>query len=144
MLPVAPLVANSQHVVFDDKVDFSHLQTFAIRDGRATTTRPELNNKLVLKSAEDAIRSQLLSRGMKEVATAPDVFVTFSLGQDRPSGPSVTFDQGVVLVQVTKRDSNSLIWHGTYRDERSSPARLAEQVPVYIKKLLAKYPPRKK
>jgi hypothetical protein len=143
-LAATPLAAAGQHVVFDDKIDFSRLQTFAIQPGHATTTRPELNNRLILASGEDAIRAQLLTKRLREVATDPDILVSFSLGQDRPNGPSVTFDEGVIVVQVTNRDTSTLIWHGTYRDQRSSPARLAERVPAYIKKLLAGYPPKKK
>ncbi len=144
LLLVVPLAADRRHVVFDDKVDFSGLRTFAIHEGRARTTRPELNNKLILKSVGDAIRLQLVSKGLKEVADSPDVLLSFSLGQDRPNGPSVIFDEGVIVVEITKRDSKSLIWHGTYRDDKSSPARLAERVPAHVKKLLASYPPKGK
>jgi hypothetical protein len=144
MFGTVPLLADRQYVVFDDKVDFSSLRTFAFQGGRATTTRSELNNALILKSVEDAIRAQLVDKGMKEATTSPDVWVHFSVGQDRPNGPSVTFDEGVIVVQMTKRDSSSLIWHGTYRDEKSSPARLAERLPACIKKLLSGYPPKKK
>ena len=144
MLAVVPLAADRQHVVFDDKVDFGSLRTFAMLQGRATTTRPEINNQLVLKTAEFAIRSHFLSKGLQEVPTSPDVVVSFSLGQDRPNGPSVVFDEGVIVVAVTKRDSDTLIWHGTYRDEASSPAKLAELLPAHLKKLLARYPPKKK
>jgi hypothetical protein len=144
LLTAVPLLADGQYVVFDDKVDFSRLLTFEIQPGRATTTRPELNNRLILASAGDAIRAHLVTKGMKEAATDADVLVSFSLGQDRPSGPSVTFDEGVIVVQITRRDPRALIWHGTYRDQKSSPARLAERVPAYVKKLLAGYPPKKK
>jgi hypothetical protein len=144
-LAIAPRAASGQHVVFDDKIDFTRLQTFAIQPGRATTTRPELNNRLILDSAGDAIRAQFAGKRLKEAATdAADVLVSFSIGQDRPNGPSVTFDEGVIVVQVTRRDPRALIWHGTYRDPQSSPAKLAERVPAYIKKLLAGYPPKRK
>ena len=140
----ATLLADRQHVVVDDRVDFTGLRTFEIREGRATTTRSELNNALILKSVEDAIRTHLVSKGLKESTAGSDVVVAFSVGQDRPNGPSVTFDEGVIVVQFMKRDTAALVWHGTYRDQKSSPARLAERLPSLVRKLLAAYPPKRK
>jgi len=61
---LAPLLlADHHHVVADDKIDFSGLKTFSIREGHATTTRPELNNKLIFKKIADAIRAQLSAKG---------------------------------------------------------------------------------
>lgn len=50
------LLADHQHIVSDDKTDFASLRTFAIREGRAATTRPELNNCLTRPSSRPSPR----------------------------------------------------------------------------------------
>ena len=144
MLLAPLLLADHHHVVTDDKANFSALKTFSIREGRAKTTRPELNNKLIFRKIEDAIRAQLSAKGMTEKQSQPDVVVGFSVGEDRPHGPSVIFDQGTLVIDITARDGNSMIWQGVYTDEKSTPAKLAEKLPRDVQKLLAEYPPKKK
>jgi hypothetical protein len=138
------LLANRQHVISDQQTDFSQLRTFAIREGRATTRRPELNNPLLFGKVEAAIRAQLVSKGMKEALDRPDMFVAFTVGEDRPNGPSVTFNQGTLQIEMTAADTNHLVWQVVYRDEKSSPAKVAEKLPGHVKKLLSDYPPKQK
>jgi len=138
------LLTDRQHVVADDKVDFSALKSFAIREGRATTTRPELSNKLIFQNIANAIRRQLSAKGLTESPDRPDVVVGFTIGNDRPNGPSVTFDQGTLVIDITTRAGNNTIWHGVYTDDKSSPAKVAEKLPRGVEKLLAEYPPKKK
>lgn len=142
MTPV--LLADHRHVVSDDKADFASLRTFAIREGRATTTRPELNNRLIFKKVADAIRAELLAKGLKESADVPDVFVGFSIGEDRPNGPSVIFNQGTLLIDVTTRESPKLVWQGVYTDDKGSPAKVADKLTSSVEKLLSAYPPKKR
>src|SRR5438552_3221447 len=96
MCLVPALLADHRHVISDEKADFAGLRTFAIRDGGAKTNRPELNNALIFKKIEEAIRGQLSAKGLKESAASPDVLVGFTVGEDRPNGPSVIFDQGTL------------------------------------------------
>jgi hypothetical protein len=138
------LLADRRHVVSDDKVDFAGLKTFSLRDGDANTTRPELNNPLVFKKTADAIRAQLSAKGLTESPIRPDALVGFTIGADRPNGPSVIFDQGTLVIDVTVRETNRMVWHGVYTDDRSTPAKVAEKLPAMVQKLLAGYPPRKK
>ena len=144
LLCAPALLADRQHVVADDKVDFSALKSFAIREGRATTTRPELNNTLMFQNIENAIRKQLVAKALTEVPDRSDVIVGFTIGQDRPNGPSTTFDQGTLVIDITTRADNTLIWHGVYTDDKSSPARVAEKLPRGVEKLLGVYPPKQK
>jgi hypothetical protein len=46
---------------------------------------------------------------------------------DRPNGPSVIFDQTTVVIDMTAREGNGVIWHGVYTDDRSTPAKAAEK-----------------
>ena len=145
VLTVMPVLAAGQrHVVFDDKVDFASVTTFAMRAGRATTTRPELNNRLILSKVEPAIRSGLLAKGLKESADAPDVFVAFRVGEDRPNGPSVIFNRGTLVIEVIARDGNRTIWQGIQTDDTTNPGKVAERLPGSVKKLLSEYPPKRK
>jgi hypothetical protein len=144
MLLAPSLLADHRYVVSDDKVDFSGLKTFSIREGGAKTTRPELNNKLIFKKIEDAIRAQLSAKGLTESQTRPDVMVNFTIGEDRPNGPSVIFDQGTLVIDMTARETNGLIWRGVYTDDKSTPAKLADKLPGKVKDLLSEYPPKKK
>lgn len=142
---LAPLLlADHRHVISDDKVDFAVLRTFSIREGAAKTTRPELNNTLIFKKTEDAIRAQLSAKGLTESPNRPDVIVSFTIGDDRPNGPSVIFDQGTLVIAMTARESNSMVWQGVYTDDRSTPAKVAEKLPGMVQKLLSEYPPKKK
>jgi hypothetical protein len=144
MLLAPLLIADDRHVVFDEKIDFSSLKTFAIREGRSTTKTPELNNKLILKNIENAVRSDLVSKGMVETQSRPDIWINFTLGQDRRAGPSTVFDQGVLVIDFMAGDTNDPVWHGVYSDPNSSPAKLATKLPGNVKKLLSPYPPKKK
>jgi hypothetical protein len=142
---LAPLLlADRHHVVADDKADFSALRTFSIREGSAKTSRPELNNKLMFKKIEDAIRAQLSAKGLTESQHSPDLVVSFVLGEDRRRGPSMVFDQGTLVIELTRRDSNSMIWQGVYTDEDSTPAKVAEKLPRNVQKLFSEYPPKKR
>jgi Domain of unknown function (DUF4136) len=142
---VAPLLlADHHHVVSDGNVDFSTLKTFSILEGRATTTRPELNNRLIFKKVEDAIRMQLSAKGLTEAQSQSDVVVGFRVGEDRPHGPSVTFDRGTLVIDMTTRAGSSMIWQGVYTDDNTTPAKVAEKLPRYVQKLLSEYPPKKK
>jgi len=144
MFVVPLLFADYHHVVSDNKTDFSTLKTFSIREGRATTTRPELNNRLIFKKVEDAIRVQLSTKGLTEAQNQADVVVGFRLGEDRPHGPSVTFDRGTLVIDITTREGSSMIWQGVYTDDNATPAKVAGRLPRYVEKLLSEYPPKKK
>ena len=73
------MFADEHSIVFDDHTDFSKLKTFAIRDGKCDSTRPELNNPLYLKKLAEAIRAALAAKGMKETADQPDIFVDYRI-----------------------------------------------------------------
>ena len=144
VLLVAPaLLADRRKIIIDDKVDFSRIKTFLIRDGRATTIRPELDNRLFLANISDAIRRQLSAKGLTESPDRPDVTVSFTIGQDRPNGPSVIFDHGTLVIEMTARDTAASIWHGVYTDETGTPARVADKMPGKVHTLLSEFPPKK-
>jgi hypothetical protein len=163
------LLADDQHIDFDEKVDFSSLKTFAIRDAKINSQKPEFNNRLFVQKIGEAIRLELTAKGLKETADRPDILVNFSLSgkdystverhpgtrvPDTPghrgyvvegTGPtSVLSSEGTLVIDLIANASGGLIWRGTYRDEESSPPRLARKLPIDAKKLLSEFPPKKK
>jgi hypothetical protein len=71
------LRADDHNVDLDKDVDFSKLKSFMIRPGRIDSGRQELNNSIVMKKIVDAVRTALLSKGLTEASTQPDVIVDF-------------------------------------------------------------------
>ena len=146
------IFADQHSIVFDDHTEFSKLKTFAIRDGKCDSTRPELNNPLYLKRIAETIRAALTAKGMKETADQPDLFVDYRIvgtevsTADRPSERlrgGVLYAQGSVTVDLVRRDPKLLVWEGIYHDDESNGSKLAQSLPSDVKKLLSKYPPKK-
>lgn len=147
MLSAVLLFADDRSVDFDRHTDFSTLKTFALREGKVDSPRPELNNTLVLKKIGDGIRAELISKGLKETLNNPDIIVDYSVtGEDfaaQRGGPAES-SEGTLVVDMLKRDSRELIWRGVYRDSERSNAKLGQKLPGDAKKLLSEYPPKQK
>lgn len=148
----AAVFADEHSIVYDEHVDYSKFTTFAIRDGKCDSDRPELNNPLYLKKLAETIRTALSAKGMKETEDHPDIFVDFRVvgtelsTADRPSERlrgGVLYAQGTVTVDLVRRDPKLLVWEGIYHDDESNGSKLAQSLPSDVKKLLSKYPPRK-
>jgi len=159
------LVADDRHVDFDAKADFSSFKTFAIRESRINSHKPELNNRLFIQKLADTIRAELTAKGLKETVDRPDLIVDFSVdGMDysiverqaagqrgqvvEGTGPySVLSSEGTLVIDITANPAGvagALLWRGTYRDEESGGPKLAQKLPGDAKKLLSEYPPKKK
>jgi hypothetical protein len=164
------LLADDRHVDFNANTDFSSIKTFAIREGKVNSQKPELNNRLFVQKLGEAIRAELTARGLKETADRPDLFVDFSIaGMDYstverqpatriPDGPGgqrgyvvegtgpqpVLSSEGTLVIDMTTTQPSVLVWRGTYRDQESSGPKLAQKLPGDAKKILSGYPPKKK
>jgi hypothetical protein len=151
------LLADYRHIDFDEKVDFSRLKTFTVRDGRITTNAPELNSSFARKKIVDSIRAQLVAKGLSETQNRPDLVATYELGargargvQEVPSGPrgnpraeAFSYTEVTLVVDLAGSDSQS-VWRGIYRDDERNPSKLANNLPRNIEKLFSQYPPKKK
>ena len=71
MLCATALLADEHSVDFDQHTNFSNLKTFAVREGKINSLRPELNNAIVGKKIADAIRAELKAKGLKETVGSP-------------------------------------------------------------------------
>jgi len=151
ILPAA-LVADEHSVTFDEHTDFSKLRTFAIRNVRCDSVRPELNNTLYFKKLADTIRTVLSAKGLKETADRPDLFVDYRISgtevstADEPNRRFRGGDlyiEGTVTVDLVRREPSLLVWEGIYHENEDNGSKYAQKLPADVKKLLRKYPPKK-
>src|SRR5436190_6791759 len=142
----AVLLADDHNVDFDSHTDFSVIKTFALHEAKVNSPRPELNNPLVARKIGDAIRSELIAKGLKETSN-PDVLVDYGItgeeyAEQRGGAPS--FNRGILVIDLVKRDSKTLVWRAVYRDDERTAGKLAQKLPADVKKSLSEYPPRQK
>ena len=162
-LSAAVLLADDHSIIFDEDVDFSIFKTFAMREGRVTSERPELNFPAAQRTLAEAIRTSLTARGLKEVADKADLYVEHSVaGVDYGIGPAgranviqpggrgrggrasalqVDFTEATLVIDLKQADRGTLVWRGVYRDKENDARRLAEELPKDATKLLSQYPP---
>jgi len=148
----AVLVADEHSITFDEHTDFAKLRTFAIRNGKCDSTRPELNNPLYMKKLADTIRTVLNANGLKETADGPDLFVDYRISgtevstADEPNRRLRGGDlyvEGTVTVDLVRREPSLLVWEGIFHENEINGSKFAQQLPADVKKLLTKYPPKK-
>jgi hypothetical protein len=152
-----PLAAADDHSVdFDPKADFSKFKTFTIPKGKINAKDPELNTDLVEQRIEEAIRQQLLAKGLTEAKPA-DLQVHFRLGAANktqitayPAGwygmgtrrVVSHYKEGTLVIDLTDRLAKAMVWHGIYRDDESKASKIRDKLPDHVKKLFEKYPPK--
>jgi hypothetical protein len=145
---------------FDPSTDFSQFKTFALGQARLRSPKPELNNDIVKKKVQDAIRSELVKRGLREESVqGADVVVSFGFGsfdkrevESFPVGrwgrgraySATSYSEGTLVVDVLKRPGRDLVWRGTYRDDESNASKISSNLPRDVEKLFDKYPVKKK
>ena len=165
VLAVAPAVADDSIVQFDARFDFAKVRTFAIRDGRLRSAREELTNALVAQNLKEAIRAQLVARGLKESAAGADLFVDFSVTSDDYSigsggranrigtglrgrrgtagdGPPDFSIAALVIDLVASQQPELLVWRGVYRDTERNISKMVQKLPDDTRKLISDYPPK--
>ena len=153
------LLSDNRDVDHDPQADFSKFKTFTLREGTINSKAPDLNNALVRKKIDEAIRTQLGAKGLQEVPNQADLVVTYRLGSAQkrevetvPVGPwgvrrrieRYRFTEGTLVVDMTTREPRDLVWRGVYRDDERNPAKISEKLPNDVKKLFSEYPPKKK
>jgi hypothetical protein len=150
-----PLAADEMSVQMDPKADFSKFNTFAMRNARIETPRPELANTLFEKKLRNTIRDGLVARGLKEAASRPDLNVDFAIsGQEtsttarsglRGMGPvPVRFTTGALVIDMTRFGESDPVWRGLYRDDETTGSKLVQRLPEDARKLIDRYPRRAK
>ena len=144
LLPLILLVVACSTPVtvdYDDAVDFGRLRTFAQLPPPPTRTGdPRIDNPLLVKRIQAALRETLLARGYREVSQAPDFYVSFQLGLKQgvessggvtfgfgthvghggigmaygyPGYDVATYEEGMLTVDILRGTDKTLIWRGT-------------------------------
>ena len=162
LLTMAVFAADAFNIEFDARADFSTFKTFALRAGTVNSPRPELDNSLFVKKLGSAIRGAVREKRLREVSTAPDLFVDYRItGEDISTvergagyrgngmvipgtGPRpLRYTQGTLVIDLVRPGESVPVWHGVYRDEEPTGSKLVESLPADAQKLIAKYPPKK-
>lgn len=160
---LSTLALADDHIVdFDHEVDFSGIKTFTLRKAEIRINQPDIRHPIVQERSTAAIREMLIARGLKETAENADVMVDWELtgqgfainpwGRAIPTNNTRTgnrgqapddFLEGLLVVDIVRRENELLIWRGVYRDKESDTAKLAKNLTGDIKKLFAQYPGKK-
>jgi hypothetical protein len=146
--------ADELSVSVDPKANFALFKTFAFRDRKIDSNRPELDNRLFVKKLESTIRGNLLAKGLTEAGSGPDLLVDFTVaGEDvnttspppmRGMGPQpVRFTAGTLVIDMKRPGDRDPVWRGVYRDDEQTGSKLVQKLPEDAKKLIDKYPKRR-
>ncbi|MBN8731719.1 MAG: DUF4136 domain-containing protein [Acidobacteria bacterium] len=153
------LLADRAESDFDPETDFSRFHTFSLRRGTIRTKKPEINNDIIHRKVEAAIRAQLTAKGLTEVESKPDLGIVWSLGaSDRrevvrtPAGrrgwrtrvDAHRFTEGTLIIDLHEASSRELVYRATYVDDESNAGKLAQKLERDAQKALEKFPPKKK
>ena len=166
------LRADDHNIDFDSHTDFSKLKTFSFGASQINSRRPELKNTLVVSKIQDAIRTALTARKMKETPDHADIVATITVdgldysvgpggranpirggrgdrggrgGTDNPSAAKVDFTEGTLVIDLnTTAIPPVLVWRGVYHDTEKNDAKLAQKLPDDTKKLFSEFPPKGK
>lgn len=147
----ASVVGDDLSVQVDPGADFSAFKTFALREGKVHSPRPELDNPLFVKKLGTTIRTALTAKGLKETPDRPDLVVSYLVtGEDfsmgvptggRGLGPRpVRFTEGTLVIDVTRPGDANPVWRGVYRDDEQTGSKLVEKLPEDARKLIGRYP----
>jgi hypothetical protein len=148
--------ADRSEIDFDPEADFTQFKTFAIRRGAVHTKKPELNNDLVHKKVEAALRARLTAKGLTEATTKPDLGVVWSLGaaerrevRRTPAGrrgwrsrvDPFRYTEGTLVIDLIQTGTRELVYRATYIDDESNAGKLSQKLEKDVAKALDKYPP---
>jgi hypothetical protein len=141
-LGVLPLTILGQkiEIQWDHDADFSHYRTFAMRQGFLNSRNPALNSDLVRHDLEDAIRKNLSSRGMTEVAETADLNVRFSLGSANRMVPR--HGDGTLVIDLRDTQKRDLVWRGIAVGEKRGVSKIERNLEGMVRKAIEKYPPK--
>jgi Domain of unknown function (DUF4136) len=139
---VLPLTVLGQkiEIQWDHDTDFSQYRTFAMRPGFLNSRNPALNSDLVRHDLEDAIRKNLSSRGMKEVAETADLNVRFSLG--RVNRIVARHGDGTLVIDLRDPQKRDVVWRGIAVDEKRGLRKVERNLESMVRRAIEKYPPK--
>lgn len=150
---VPTLRADDLSITTAPGVVLSAFRTFAVRQVKIDSGRPELDNRLFVKKLTRTIEAALEARGLKATAAPSDLVVDctltsedFSVGDRPPArglGPQPRrFTEGTLVIDLTKSGDHDPVWRGTYRDDEDTGSKLVQKLPDDARKLIERLPSR--
>src|SRR5262245_16417755 len=145
LLLTLSLSADDHNVQFDKYSDFSMLKTFALNEGQISSPKPELNNSLIVQNVGDAIRMQLLQKGLKETSNYADITVDYRISSTdyaAQRGRPPSSSEATLVVDLMNRKLGILVWPGVDREADRNAWKLLPELPEDVRRLFSEYPPR--
>jgi hypothetical protein len=159
-------------VTYVKSADFSKYKTYAWKPGHTLGKSQILPMELIDQTVLNTIRPILAAKGLKEVATNPDAYVTYfiSLTQKSEVGPMDSFDtfgqlgyqasdafvapwndsmvtsyrKGILLLDVIDSRTNALVWRAHCKRATDQPRDPKGVLENALKKALSNFPPQPK
>jgi len=159
LLTVVPFaIAQKVTIQSDDGIDFTKYKTFKLMEGQLNAKAPALNNDIIRRNIETAIRRRLGEKGLMEVDAKPELSVRYTLGAPRRNdkefvgvGPygrvrriNVPYTDGTLVIDLRDTNLKELVWQSVTEDKENDPSKIANHIEDMVKKAFEKYPPKKK
>lgn len=154
---VGSAAAQKVNTEFDETVDFARFKTFAVRSGDMNSPSPLLNSELTRKRVQSLIEKALIAKGLTKADGPSDLNVFFMLGsrgtterEVLPTGfrgtriERVPVTQGNLVINLRDPSTRMLVWRGIASDEKENPADISKKLDDWVRKVVDKYPPKKK
>jgi hypothetical protein len=149
--------AQNVDVEFDETVNFANYKTFRFGAENINAKAPALNNDLVKKNIEAALRARLAEKKLTEVTTGQaDLTVRYALGSaqrtDNTALPAgrlgrqtrivrTHYTEGTLTIDLLA--ARELVWRTVVTDDEKDPVKIAAKLDKMVKKGIDKYPPKK-
>ncbi len=177
LLTMSGLLAGSAYaqkinVSYVKSTDFSKYRTYAWKPGHMLGKSQILPMELIDQTVLNVARPVLAAKGLKEVTTNPDLYLTYfvSLTQKSEVGPLDSFDtfgelgyqasdtfvapwnesmvtsyrKGILLLDLVDARTNALVWRAHCKRATDAPRDPKGTLEDTIRKALSDYPPRPK
>jgi hypothetical protein len=169
-LLAACLYAQKINVSYVKSTDFGNYRTWAWKPGHVLGKSQILPMELIDKYVLNAVKPVLAAKGLKEVETSPDLYVTYfiSLTQKSETGPLDEFDtfgqlgyqasdvynpawndamvrnyrKGILLIDLVDARTNTLVWRAHCREATDKPGDAQTTLDRVVDKALSDYPPK--
>ena len=146
---------------YSESADFSRFNTFQYKETEMTIadTNPLAHRRIV-----NAIRQEMISSGLTEVDSDPDVYVTYYgkvneqiilhhthlgyhrgshwRGGARPGTIATTYVRGTLVIDIWEAEQKELVWRGVVSDAVSgNPDRNTARINRGISRVFERFPP---
>jgi len=157
-------------VEYAHSTDFGKFRTYAWKEGHALGQNNLLPLELIGKYVHAAVTRELNARGLKEVTSNPDAFITYFVGLEEKSSVTPleqydhfgktsyqaaesfgsTWDQtmvmeyrkGILLIDLVDAASNSLVWRAHCKETAGNPGNLQAKIDAAARIGFKDFPPK--